>query len=69
MDGDEDLENIFTYHEPDARKTALYQEIRRRALEFGTFLQDNVPPEAELMQAIVRLEETVMWANAGIARH
>lgn len=65
----EDLENIFTYHEPDAHKAALYQEIRRRALEFATFIQDNVPPVDERKQSVIRLEETVMWANAAVARH
>lgn len=63
-----DLLNRFSYHPPSGNKTAAYNEVRAKALEFAEFLNVTVPDGRELSLALTKLEEAVMWANAGIAR-
>ena len=40
----------------------------RMAEEFAGFIDDNCPDCREKSLAITKLEEVVMWANAGLAR-
>lgn len=63
-----DLDNRFTYHPPTSNQIALYKEIRDTAHRFADLLNVAVPDGRELALAFTHLEETVMWANAGIAR-
>jgi hypothetical protein len=58
----------FTYHPPSAGQVPVYEDVRRRAFDYATFLAGVVPQSRELSLAITALEEAVMWANAGIAR-
>lgn len=46
-----------------------YQAIRDKAYEFALFIEQEVLPSDERDQAILKLEECVMHANAGIARN
>ena len=64
-----DIENIFTYHAPKEGQPEKYTAIRNKAKEFATLIQDCVPDGREKSLAMTNLEEVVMWANAGIARH
>lgn len=64
-----DLVNRFTYVPPKEGQPERYQKIRKAALEFATMLDAMVPPSREKSLAMTHLEEVVMWANAGIARH
>lgn len=65
-----DLENRFTYHPPpDQRTGEKYVSIRQKAHEFAQLINVLVPDSREKSLAIINLEETVMWANAGIARN
>lgn len=63
------IDRDFRYHEPTAGQPELYEEIRAEARAFAHMLIDRVPPGRELSSALTRLEECVMHANAGIARH
>ena len=63
------IENDFVYHAPKPGQAETYAEIRQRALEFAAFLVERVPEGRELSTALTNLEQTVFWANAGIARH
>ena len=64
------LEQDFTYHGPrDAEQMALYQAIRAGAHEFARAIAVLVPVGREQSLALTNLEQTVFWANAGIARH
>jgi hypothetical protein len=47
----------------------VFQEIRDQAKALATKLNEVVPNGREKSLAITHLEDTVMWANAGIARH
>jgi hypothetical protein len=64
-----DLSNRFTYHPPKGDQAVRYSEIRRAALDLATMLNDVAPDSREKSLAITHLEDTVMWANAAIARN
>ena len=64
-----DLRNRFTYHAPRDGQPETYQEIRDHAHDLALLINERCPESREKSLAITHLEETVMWANASIARH
>lgn len=64
-----DLEKRFTYHAPLPGQPARYFSIRETARAMAQLLVASCPPSRELSLALTHLEETVMWANAAIARN
>lgn len=64
-----DFDNIFTYHAPKAGQQELYQMIRAKAKELAILVDSSVPEGREKSLAMTKIEESVMWANAGIARN
>lgn len=64
----EQIEKAFTYHPPKPGQPEVYQSIRDKAKELALFINDVCPSCRETSIALTKLEETVMWANAGIAR-
>ena len=67
----QDIANRFTYHPPSAEndQPARYERIRAEGRKLAHLLDELVPDSREKSLAITHLEETVMWANAGIARN
>lgn len=65
----EDLKNRFTYHAPKEGQPVMYKDIRDKAYELAELMNQHVPESREKSLAITKLEEAVMWANAGIARN
>lgn len=65
----EDLKHRFTYHAPGTTQMQKYQNIRANALAFAELIDAMCPDSREKSLAITNLEETVMWANAAIARN
>lgn len=63
------IDNAFTYHAPKEGQPAKYQAIREKAKELAYLVDGLVPESREQSLAITKLEECVMWANAGIARN
>lgn len=63
-----DLDNRFTYHAPTGDQPKKYELLRAQAKELARNFVLLCPPSRELALALVRLEEAMMWANAGIAR-
>jgi hypothetical protein len=59
----------FTYHAPKGDQQDRYLEIRRRAHELARLISDSCPKSRERSLALTKLEESVMWANASIARN
>lgn len=59
----------FTYHEPFEDTAKRYQEIRTLAKMFSDLVDNLVPKSREASLAQTKIEEAVMWANAGIARN
>ena len=65
---DLDIESRFTYHEPTEEKASKYSFIRDKAKELAYIIEGLVPNGREQSLALTKLEELVMWANAGISR-
>ena len=63
-----ELVTRFTYHRPEGNQAERYEQIRDKALKFAMFLVISTPESREQSLALTHLEETVMWANAAIAR-
>lgn len=62
------IENNFKYHAPKPGQPEIYQQIRDKAKELAYLIDLKVPEGREKALAFTKLEECVMWANAGIAR-
>ena len=56
------IENNFKYHSPKEGQPEKYTQLREKAKELA-------PQSREKSLAITKLEESVMWANASIARN
>ena len=63
------IENNFKYHPPYGDQRERYETIRDYAKGFAHLLVQNCTTSRELSIALTHLEETVMWANAAIARN
>lgn len=64
-----DLEKNFTYHAPTEEQKEIYKNIRKMAHDYAEYLQKVSPQSRELSLSLTKIEESVMWANAGIARN
>ena len=64
----DELLRRLSYHKPERGQAEIYKKIRRAALDFGALLTVRCPESRELSLAMTKLEESVMWANAAIAR-
>ncbi len=63
------LKRKFTYHPPKEGQVERYQAIRDKAYELALLIEQEVLPSEERDRSILKLEECVMHANAGIARN
>lgn len=59
----------FKYHAPLKNQPIRYETLRNIANQLAGYLISAVPESRELSLALTKLEEAVMWANAGIARN
>ena len=64
-----DIDNRFTYHTPKHDQTTRYAVLRAIAKEYAKAITRYCPNSREKSLAITKLEESVMWANASIARN
>jgi hypothetical protein len=64
----ERIHNDFTYHTPPKGVTKDFVTLREKAKELALLIVELSPPGREQSSALTRLEETIMHANAGIAR-
>jgi len=63
------IDNNFTYHPPQPKQIIVYGELREKARVFAHMIDEFVPDSREKSLALTKLEEVIMWANAGIARN
>jgi hypothetical protein len=63
------INNAFTYHAPKGDQATRYQLIRDQAKALATLIAESSPLSREQSLALTHLEQTVMWANAAIARN
>ena len=64
-----DIEKNFTYHSPKGNQPERYGRIRDKAREFAELIEAECPDSREKSLAFTKLEESVLWANASIARN
>jgi hypothetical protein len=65
----EKIEKAFTYHAPTGDQPARYVALRDAAKALAYLIDKSVKESREKSLAFTKLEEAVMWANAGIARN
>lgn len=65
---DAEIEKRFSHHPPDALKVDIHVMVRAAFKELATGL-DILPESREKSLAYTALEESLMWANAAIARN
>lgn len=67
---DEEIDNRTKWHPPTDEDTAsLHNEVRKTINNSIKQINMFVPESREKSLAITKLEEAMMWANAGIARN
>lgn len=67
--GKEKNDNIFTYHKPNSTTELIYAQIRAKGRELSELIDEVVPGSREQALAKTKVEEAIMWANAGVARN
>lgn len=63
------LDSNFTYHKPHGTQPERYVQIRQAGKQLAELLVRSCPQSRELSLALTKLEESVFWANAAIARN
>ena len=64
-----DLQKRFKHHPPSKADTILrHEKVRASCLDTAAIIETLVPDGREKSLATTKLEEAMMWANAGIAR-
>lgn len=63
------INHNFTYHSPKPEQLPKYTELRERARILALDIDVSQPDSREKSLALTKLEEAIMWANAGIARN
>lgn len=63
------IENDFVYHPVKPGQEERYVHLRDEARKLAHLIHDLSPDGREKMIALGKLEEAIMWANAGIARN
>jgi hypothetical protein len=65
---DEDrLDNWFTHHPPAGDQLFRYSGIRASGRSLAGVIEELAPSSPEKEQALAKVREAVMWANAAIA--
>jgi hypothetical protein len=62
-------ENNFKFHPATGEKAERHQNVRNACQGLANVIASNCPQSRELSLAMTKIEEAMMWANAGIARN
>lgn len=65
----EELDRRFKYHSPKGDQGERYVALRNMARQGATAIVNMTPMSREQSLALKYLEQSVMWANAAIARN
>lgn len=63
------IENNFKYHSPKPGQNEKYEQLRATAKTLAYEIDRLCPNSRERSLALTNLEQSVMWANASIARN
>ena len=69
MTNDKELLNRFSFHDVSVENINKMADIRQRFYELALFLSSDVQNSRELSLALTKLEESMFWVNAGLARN
>lgn len=69
MISDHDLMQRFTYHSPKEGQPERYEKLREMGRLLSQYIVNHTQVSREQSLAITKIEEAIMWANAGIARN
>lgn len=65
----DDLTRRFAYHAPTGGKAQKHAAVREACLKLASEITNLCPEGRETALAITKVEEAMVWANAGIARN
>jgi len=65
----DDIEKRFVYYPPSDEQRLRYEGMRAKAKELALEMYSKAPDSRELSLAITKLEESVFWFNAAVARN
>jgi hypothetical protein len=68
-DADPSIRWNLTNHRPTTEGIVLIERLRETAILMGEYMVSVCPDSRERALALTKLEETVMWAVASIARN
>lgn len=63
----QEIMHAFTFHPP--KDPVVHNVLRDSAREFAEIVFHHVPDCEERVEALNKIQEAAMWANAGLARH
>ena len=63
---EQEIKNNFTYHTPTEDMPKKFEALRNKAKELAFLIEELVPKGREQSLAHTKLQEVIMWANAGI---
>ena len=63
------IEKAFTCHSLSEKEREVCEALRVEGKSYAYMIDVLVPNSREKSLALTKLEECVMWANAGIARN
>lgn len=61
------INEVFQYHSPDEDQRKAYELLREKARDFASAISTLCPTSADRSDALRKLRECVMTANASIA--
>ena len=64
-----DVNERFRFHPATPATGPKHEEVREKHRELALWLLANLPSSRERALALTALQESMMWANAGIAIH
>lgn len=64
---DDQINNIFTYHEPFGTQQARYEQLRSTAKTLANLINQLCPESNEKNLSFAYLQSAIQWANASIA--
>lgn len=64
----EELGCRFSYHKPDAARAVTHEQLREEFHALAGLMNVLLPESREKALAVTNLEQSLMWANAAVAR-
>lgn len=63
-----DIDDRFDYHAPTPERVAIHEAVREACRQLAHTLDARLPEGREKALALTSVEQSLLWANAAIAR-